>query len=178
MTSWTYRYFGIFAYSQETLRSQIKKHSFSRYRSDVGGNFRLDHLSWMLPRATENTVVGPGLALASAGPNARPRHGPLWAMVLLHHRAQSTVLWSFRSGVSNTWPAGRMRPVRAFCVTRDAFWEFSNIINIYVAKCLGKRRHEIIESNLNDTQCGFRPGRSNTDNVSLSSKIWEILGAW
>jgi len=32
------------------------------------------------------------------------------------------------------------------------------IINIYVAKCLAKRRREIIESNLNDIQCGFRPG--------------------
>ena len=37
-----------------------------------------------------------GPTLASAGPNARPRRGPLWAMVLLRHRAQSTVLWSFR----------------------------------------------------------------------------------
>ena len=31
---------------------------------------------------------------------------------------------SDRPGVSNTWPAGRMWPARAFCATRDAFWEF------------------------------------------------------
>ena len=49
------------------------------------------------------------------------------------------------------------------------------IINIYVAKCLEKRRREIIESKLNDTQCGFRPGRSNTDHISLSSKILRNL---
>jgi len=50
------------------------------------------------------------------------------------------------------------------------------IINIYVAKCLKKRCHEIIELNLNDTQCGFRPGRSTTDQiVSLSSKFLRNL---
>jgi len=37
------------------------------------------------------------------------------------------------------------------------------IINIYVAKCLENRCREIIESKLNDTQCGFRPGRGSTD---------------
>jgi len=51
------------------------------------------------------------------------------------------------------------------------------IINIYVAKCLEKRRCEIIESNLNDAQCGLRPGRSNTDHISLSSKILRHLGS-
>jgi len=51
------------------------------------------------------------------------------------------------------------------------------IINMYVAKCLEKRRREIIESNLNDTQCSFRPGHSNKDHISFSSpnfeKSWE-----
>jgi len=45
------------------------------------------------------------------------------------------------------------------------------IINIYVAKCLEKGCREISESKLNDTKCGFRPGRSTTDNISLSSKV-------
>jgi len=46
------------AYCKETSRSQIRKRSSSRNRSEVGGNFRLDHFSWMFPRATENAVAG------------------------------------------------------------------------------------------------------------------------
>ena len=44
------------------------------------------------------------------------------------------------------------------------------IINSYVAKCLVKRRRQTIESNLNDTQCGFSSGHSNTGYISLFSK--------
>jgi len=51
------------------------------------------------------------------------------------------------------------------------------IINIYIAKCLEKRCREIIESKLNDTQCVFCPGRSNTDHISLSSKISRNRGS-
>jgi len=52
------------------------------------------------------------------------------------------------------------------------------IINIYLAKCIEKRCREIIESNLNDTQCGFRPGRSTTEQIiSLSSKFLRNLGS-
>ena len=54
-------------------------------------------------------------------------------------------------------------------------WNFQ-MINICVDKCLEKRRREIIESNLNGTQCIFRPCRSNTDHTSLSSKILRNLG--
>jgi len=43
------------------------------------------------------------------------------------------------------------------------------IINIYVAKCFEKICCEMIDSKLNDNQCGFRPGRSTTDHISLSS---------
>jgi len=50
------------------------------------------------------------------------------------------------------------------------------IINIYVAKCLENRCREIIESKLNDTQCGFRPGRGTTDHISFFSKILRNLG--
>jgi len=49
-------------------------------------------------------------------------------------------------------------------------------INIYVAKCFEKRCRKIIESNLNDTQYGFRHGHSNPNHISLSSKFWEIFG--
>jgi len=31
-----------------------------------------------------------------------------------------------RPEVTNTRPAGRMWPAKAFCVARDAVWEFSN----------------------------------------------------
>jgi len=73
-------------------------------------------------------------------------------------------------------------PWAAFCLqgpfvrSTMLFGNFQ-IINIYVVKCLEKRCCEIIESNLNDTQCGFRPARSNTDNISLSSKILRNLGS-
>jgi len=35
---------------------------------------------------------------------------------------------------------------------------------------------EIIESKLNDIQCGFGHGRNTTDHISLSSKILRNLG--
>jgi len=72
---------------------------------------------------------------------------------------------------------GRIWPTRTFCATHVLFGNFQ-ISNIYVAKCLKKRCREIIQSNLNDTQCGFRPGRSNTEShILLSSKIFRNLGA-
>jgi len=49
------------------------------------------------------------------------------------------------------------------------------IINIYVAKCFEKRCREIIESKLNDTQCGYRPHRSTSDQILLSGKILRNL---
>jgi len=50
-------------------------------------------------------------------------------------------------------------------------------INIYIVKCLEKRCRGTIESRLNDIQCGFRPGRSTTDQISLSSKFLKNLGS-
>jgi len=51
------------------------------------------------------------------------------------------------------------------------------INDIYVAKCLGKWCREIIEPKLNDTQCGFHPGRSTTDQIftlkQIFKKSWE-----
>ena len=40
-----------------------------------------------------------------------------------------------------------------------------------------KRCREIIESKLNDTQCGFRPGRSIIDHISLFGKFLRNLGS-
>ena len=74
------------------------------------------------------------------------------------------------------------RGPRTACGSRGPFVRpavlFGNfqISNISVAKCFEKRCHEIIESNLNDTQYGFRPGRGNTDHISLSSKILRNIG--
>jgi len=51
------------------------------------------------------------------------------------------------------------------------------IMNIYIAKCVEKRCRKVIEPNLNDAQCGFRPGPSNIDQVSLSRKILRNLGS-
>jgi len=52
-----------------------------------------------------------------------------------------------------------------------------HLIDIYVAKFLEKPCREIIESNRNDTKCSFRFGRSNTDQIFLSSKILRNLGS-
>ena len=75
-----------------------------------------------------------------------------------------------RAEVSNT------RPARAFRAARDAVWEFSNNQHLG-CQVPWKKTHEIIESNLSDTPRGFRPGRSNTDHNSLSSKILRNLGS-
>ena len=61
-------------------------------------------------------------------------------------------------------------------MARDAFWEFSSsLINFYSAKCFEKRCREIIESKLNDTQCGLRHVRSTADHISLCRKILRNL---
>ena len=78
-----------------------------------------------------------------------------------------------KAGVSNT---------RAACGPRGHFLRpvmlFGNLQRIIcVAKCVEKTCREIIESKLNDAQCGFHPGRSTTDRISLSSKILRNLGS-
>ena len=77
--------------------------------------------------------------------------------------------------VSNTARGPHVAREGLLCGPRCFFGNFQ-IINIYVAKCLEKRLREIIESKLNYTQCGFRPGRSNIDHISLSSQILRNLG--
>jgi len=41
------------------------------------------------------------------------------------------------------------------------------------AKCLEKRCREIIEPELDDTQCGLRPGRSTTDKIFTRQQIFK-----
>ena len=47
------------------------------------------------------------------------------------------------------------------------------IINFCVVKCLEKRCREIIEPKLNDTQSGFRLGRSTVDQIFTLQKTFE-----
>ena len=46
------------------------------------------------------------------------------------------------------------------------------------AKCLEKKCREIVESELKDGQCGFRPGRSTTEQIftlrQIFKKFWEF----
>jgi len=79
-----------------------------------------------------------------------------------------------KPGASNTRAA--YGPRRRFVRPEMLSGNFQ-ITNIDVAKCLEKRRLEIIESNPNDTQCGFCPGRGTTDHISLSRKILRNLGS-
>ena len=41
------------------------------------------------------------------------------------------------------------------------------------AKCLERKCREIVESKLKDGQCGFRPGRSTTDQIFTLKQIFE-----
>ena len=47
------------------------------------------------------------------------------------------------------------------------------------AKCLGRRCREIVESQIEESQCGFRPGRSTTDQIftlrQMFEKSWEYV---
>ena len=43
---------------------------------------------------------------------------------------------------------------------------------VYV-KCLERRRRQIVEPTLEDGQCGFRPGRSTTDQIFTLKQIFE-----
>jgi len=49
-------------------------------------------------------------------------------------------------------------------------------IHTSVGKCLEKRYRKLTESKPNEIQCGFRPGRSTTDLIYLSSKFLKNLG--
>jgi len=103
------------------------------------------------------------------------RHIWLYTVNIMYQK-QHIVHWKHRCrvGASNTRAA--CGPGRDFVRPAMLFGNLQ-IFNIYVAKCLEMRCREIIESNLNDTQCGFRPCRSNTDRISLSRYILRNFGS-
>jgi len=83
---------------------------------------------------------------------------------------KSTSKWKafiLRQGSQTRGPRGRfVRPAMLF-------GNFQ-MINIFIARCLEKRCREVIESKLNDAQCGFRPSRSTTDQIFALHWIFVI----
>ena len=55
---------------------------------------------------------------------------------------------------------------------RDITPQFARESTLY-AKCLERKCREIVESKLEDGQCGFRPGRSTTDQIFTLKLIFE-----
>ena len=82
----------------------------------------------------------------------------------------------FKAGSQTRGPQAACGPRGPFVRPAMLFGNFQ-IINIYIVKYLEKRCREIIESRLTDIQCGFRPGRSTTDQISLTSKFLRNLGS-
>jgi len=69
-------------------------------------------------------------------------------------------IWhALNQGSQTRGPRAACGPQRPFVPPVMLFGNLQ-IINIHVAKCLEKGCRDIIQSKLNDTQCGFRPGRS------------------
>jgi len=81
-----------------------------------------------------------------------------------------------KAGVSNTGPRAACGP-RGHFVRPAMLFGNLQIISKHVAKCLEKICCKTIESKLNDTQCGFRSGRSTIDRISLSSRTLRNLGS-
>ena len=99
------------------------------------------------------------------------RHIWLYTENIMYQK-QHIVHWKHRCrvGASNTRAA--CGPGRDFVRPAMLFGNLQ-IINIYVAKCLEMRCREIIESNLNDTQCGFVPAVVIQTAFRSPAKFWE-----
>jgi len=90
----------------------------------------------------------------------------LFALVSLFYLIFSNNLRKRVETTNDLEQESQTRGPRVVCGPRGRFVRpamlFGNfqIFNIYVAECLEKRCREINEPKLNDTQCGFHPGRS------------------
>jgi len=143
--------------------------------------------------------IGGGRGSRNCVSGAKPTKAPLWRRDCWYWR--NMLLWTFvkmnrhiwlytenimyqkqhivhwkhrcRVGASNTRAA--CGPGRDFVRPAMLFGNLQ-IINIYVAKCLEMRCREIIESNLNDTQCGFVPAVVIQTAFRSPDIFWEILG--
>ena len=77
-----------------------------------------------------------------------------------------------QQGSQTRGPRAECGPRGRFVRSAMLFGNFETF-QIYVAKCLGKRCREINEPKLNDTQCGFHPGHSTTDQIFTLQQIFE-----
>ena len=114
---------------------------------------------------------------AAGGDEIRPemlkalnREGILWLTRVCQ------VAW--RSGKApRDWQSGVLIPVhkkgdRRDCNNYRGISLLSLLGKVY-AKCLERRSREIVEEQLKDSQCGFRPRRSTTDQLFTLKQVFE-----
>ena len=86
------------------------------------------------------------------------------------------VAWKFGK-TTRDWQTGVIIPIfkkgdRKQCTNYSGISLLSLPRKVY-AKCLERKCREIVESKLEDGQCGFRPGRSITDQIFTLKQIFE-----
>ena len=86
------------------------------------------------------------------------------------------VAWKFGK-TPRDWQTGVIIPIfkkgdRKQCTNYRGISLLSLPGKVY-AKCLERKCREIVESKLEDGQCGFRPGRSTTDQIFTLKQIFE-----
>ena len=86
------------------------------------------------------------------------------------------VAWKFGK-TPRDWQTGVIIPIfkkgdRKQCTNYRGISLLSLPGKVYV-KCLKRKCREIVESKLKDSQCGFRPGRSTTDQIFTLKQICE-----
>jgi len=101
-----------------------------------------------------------------------------WAWVLFVHEERLWIkLLIFADAVIHLNQGSQTRGPRGRFVRPAMLFGNFQTIDIYIAKCLEQKFREIIESKLNDTQCGFSPGRGTTDQIlpiqQIFQKSWE-----
>ena len=86
------------------------------------------------------------------------------------------VAWKFGK-TSKNWQTGVIIPIfkkenRKQCTNYRGISLLSLPGKAYT-KCLKKKCREIVDSKLEDGQCGFRPGRSTTDQIFTLKQLFE-----